>query len=221
MARGKDSGRIDLEDLYGRVRRRMLADLWVGRGIEHASAAGAEAERVWLEMFEEHLPGRFAARPAFVVDQEGRRSKQIDIAVYDRLQSPVLLSHAAGVHVPVESVYAVFEVKPTFSRQWLREAATKAESVRRLDRGKRPIMAGLLAGGSVWAAKKFDDNLRAALDGTGLDIGCCLEHGAFEQRGRELWMSGAKEPLRFFLSRLVKRLGRMGAVEVDLEKYGR
>jgi hypothetical protein len=211
MPRGKDSGLIDFEDLYGRVRKRMLAELFIGRAIEHASTAGAEAERVWLKMFKEHLPRRFVARPAFVVDQTGRRSQQIDIAIYDGLHAPVLLTHAAGVHVPVESVYAVFEVKPTFSRQWLREAAAKAESVRKLGRGQRRIMAGLLAGGSVWTAKKFGQNLAAALDEADLDIGCCLEHGSFERAGARVWMSGGQDPLLFFVGRLVKRLVRVAA----------
>ena len=45
-------------------------------------------------------------------------------------------------NVPAESVYAVFEIKPTFSRQWLRDAGEKAASVRALRRTSVPVIAG-------------------------------------------------------------------------------
>lgn len=222
MPRPRDSGRIDVKDAFGRMQKEMLAQLERGRLIEHASTAGTEAEQVWLEMFSRLLPEQYRAGPAFVVDRLGRRSRQIDIAIFDAFRSGPVFPHSAGVHVGVESVYAVFEVKPAFSRQWLREAAAKADSVRKLkqDWGGRRILAGLLAGGSVWSPKKFAENLRRALERVNLDVGCCLEQGAFDNRRSELWMSGAQDPLLFFVGRLVSRLRRMGAAEVDLERYG-
>jgi hypothetical protein len=44
----------------------------------------------------------------------------------------------------------VLEIKPAFSRQWLREAGEKASSVRAVAKFRRPMLAGLLATGSVW-----------------------------------------------------------------------
>src|SRR5271169_6785358 len=123
MSRRPDSGQIDLAEVFRRVQHEMLAQLAVGRAFEHASTAGAATEHHWLEMFDRYLPKAYRAAPAFVIDCNGRRSRQIDIAIFDPLHSPVLFPHASGVHVPAESVYAVFEVKPTFSRQWLRDAA--------------------------------------------------------------------------------------------------
>ena len=64
------------------------------------------------------------------------------------------------MHIPAESVYAVFEVKPSMSRALVRDAAAKVASLRALHRtsakvisaGKRcsavrpnPILGGLLA----------------------------------------------------------------------------
>ena len=91
-------------------------------------------EHHWLQLFDRYLPKRYRAAPAFVIDSTGRRSRQIDIAIFDNLYTPPLFPHSAGLHLPAESVYAVFEVKPTFSRQWLRDAAEKAASVRSLRR---------------------------------------------------------------------------------------
>ena len=236
MPRKPDSGHLDLAEVFHRVQQEMLAQLSVGRLFEHASAAGAATEHHWLELFDRYLPKRYRAAPAFVIDAAGRRSRQIDIAIFDNLYSPPLFPHASGFHLPAESVYAVFEVKPTISRQWLRDAYEKAASVRALRRtsvsviagGNRrrpikpsPILAGLLATGSVWTVPTFAQNLRRALASTPLDIGCSLQHGAFETTPT-LRVSPPEESLIFFVLRLLERLRAMGtAPAADLMQYAR
>lgn len=237
MPRHPDSAHIDLTEVFRRIQLEMLAQLAVGRLFEHASTAGAATEHHWIELFNRYLPKRYRATPAFVIDSSGRRSRQIDLAIFDNLYSPLLFPHASGLHIPAESVYAVFEVKPTFSRQWLRDASEKAASVRALRRtsvsilsagGKRspirprPILAGLLATSSVWTGS-FDSNLRRALASLAspLDVGCCLEHGSFE-RARSIRVSDPNESLIFFILRLLDRLRAMGtAPAADLMLYAR
>jgi len=179
----------------------MLADMAVGSLFEHASTAGAATEHHWINLFLRYLPKRYRAAPAFVIDSDGRRSRQIDIAIFDNLYSPPLFPHDAGLHVPAESVYAVFEVKPTISKQWLRDAGEKAASVRTLRRTSapiiasgalrrspirpQPILAALLATSSVWSAETFAENVRRAMGcAMGTDeIGDCpeLPHGPRKQ----------------------------------------
>jgi len=227
MPRRPDSGQIDLAEIFRRVQEEMLAQLSVGRLFEHASTAGAATEHHWLQLFDRYLPKRYRAAPAFVIDYTGHRSRQIDIAIFDNLYTPPLFPHASGIHLPAESVYAVFEVKPTFSRQWLRDAAEKAASVRSLRRtsvsligrsasSPPPILAGLLATTSVWTPETFAANVvRARRD---LDMGCCLEHGAFEDNHVSL----PDESLVFFIIRLLDRLRAMGtAPAVDWSQYAR
>jgi len=227
MPRRPDSGQIDLAEIFHRVQQEMLAQLSVGALFEHPSAMGSATEHHWLQLFDRYLPKRYRAAPAFVIDSMGRRSRQIDIAIFDNLYTPPLFPHSSGIHLPAESVYAVFEVKPTFSRQWLRDAAEKAASVRSLRRTSvsvigrdaaipPPIIAGLLATTSVWTPDTFAANLgRARRD---LDIGCCLEHGAFEDNH----ISSPDESLVFFIIRLLDRLRAMGtAPAVDWSQYGR
>ena len=240
MPRSPDSGQLDLAEFFLCVQYEMLAQLSVGGLFEHASTAGAATERHWIDLFNRYLPQRYRTTPAFVVDSTGRRSRQIDIAIFDNLYSPLLFPHSSGLHVPAESVYAVFEVKPTFSRQWLRNAAEKAASVRALRRtsvpiiaggGRRspirpkPILAGLLASTSVWTPPTFEENLRAALRDQPpthrLDLGCSLEHGSFE-RTKTIKVSSPDESLIFFMLRLLERLREMGtAPAADLMEYGR
>jgi hypothetical protein len=227
MPRRPDSGQIDLAEIFRRVQQEMLAQLSVGRLFEHASTAGAATEHHWLQLFDRYLPKRYRAAPAFVIDSTGHRSRQIDIAIFDNLYTPLLFPHSSGIHLPAESVYAVFEVKPTFSRQWLRDAAEKAASVRSLHRtsvsviGREAtnppaILAGLLATTSVWNPETFATNvLRARYD---LDIGCCLEHGSFEGKT----ISSPGHSLIFFLIRLLDRLRAMGtAPAIDWSQYGK
>jgi hypothetical protein len=227
MPRRPDSGHIDLAEVFRRVQQEMLAQLSVGALFEHPSAAGHATEHHWLQLFDRYLPKRYRAAPAFVIDSTGRRSRQIDIAIFDNLYTPPLFPHSSGVHLPAESVYAVFEVKPTFSRQWLRDAAEKAASVRSLLRTSvsvtarkavqpPPILAGLLATTSVWAPDTFAANLRRAR--RDLDIGCCLEHGAFEDNR----ISSPEDSLIFFILRLLDRLRAMGtAPAIDWSQYFR
>ena len=218
----------------------MLAQLAVGGFFEHPSAAGTATERHWLELFERYLPKRYRATPAFVIDSEGRRSRQIDIAIFDNLYSPPLFPHKSGLHIPAESVYAVFEVKAIFSRCHIRVAGEKAASVRALRRTSvrvmsgnqlrapirlKPILAGLLAATSVWNPETFDKSLRGALTSVPqshhLDLGCALAHGSFEQ-AKNITVSTQKESLIFFILRLLERLRAQGtAPAADLMKYGR
>ena len=240
MPRSPDSGQLDLAEVFHCVQQEMLAQLAVGGLFDHPSAAGTATERHWLDLFDRYLPKRYRSTPAFVIDSEGRRSRQIDIAIFDNLYSPLLFPHASGLHIPAESIYAVFEVKPTFSRQWIRDAGEKAASVRSLLRTSvpiiagdklrtpirpRPILAGLLATGSVWTQKSFAENLRSALlappPANRLDLGCSLEHGSFEQ-AKKITVSVQHESLIFFILRLLDRLRAQGtAPAADQMKYGR
>jgi len=243
MARPKDSGRIDLARIFLQVQRQMLAHLSVGEVFEHPTACGAATEQQWVELFNQYLPQRYRASNAFIVDSDGRRSRQIDIAVYDHFYSPLLFHHASGgLHIPAESVYAVFEVKQTITSKLLHDAARKAASVRRLRRtsaavlsaGKLrpplplpPILAGIVALDVSWH-KSWHDRLSAILarlpHAERLDLGCALLHGSFElpPRARKLRFSDPQQSLIFFLLRLLSRLQQMGtAPAVDLDAYSR
>ncbi|MBI3697386.1 MAG: hypothetical protein HY238_21435 [Acidobacteria bacterium] len=244
MGRPADSGRIDLSRIFLRVQREMLAHLAVGELFEHATSCGAATERQWISMLNQYLPQRYRASSAFVIDADGRRSRQIDIAVYDNLYSPLLFPHESGQHLPAESVYAVFEVKQILTRQLLRDAAVKAASVRALRRTSvpviaagaprpafrpAPVLAGVLAHATVWRGsfhKRLPALLRLLPPQRRLDLGCVLQEGAFEvvpsPRLRKVRLSTPEESLIFFILRLLDRLRQAGtAPAADLMDYGR
>ena len=145
MPRPTDSGRVDLNQVFLHMQARMLSHLEVGSALEHASTCGAASEAHWLRLFESHLPERYRASSAFIVDSDGNRSRQIDIAIYDRFYSPLIFPYESGYLIPAESVYAVVEVKQVLTRQYMRDAGLKIGSVRRLRRTSVPVP---FAGGS-------------------------------------------------------------------------
>jgi len=238
MSRLPSSGRVSLRGLFLHMQRQMLAHLSAGELFEQPTACGAVTEQHWLEFFAHYLPERYRASSVFVVDSKGRRSRQIDIAIYDRFYSPLLLPHPSGLHIPAESVYAVFEVKQDLNSRLIHDAARKAASVRALRRtsvpvpGRRshakkphPILAGILALRATWH-RRFDLRLPAILRRLSpdhrLDLGCALRQGAFEVLSSDVRLSTPDESLIFFFLRLLERLRPLGTAPApDLMQYGR
>lgn len=241
MPRSRDSQRLDLAAAFHKVQQEMQAHLATGKVFEHATAAGNATEQRWIDFFTRYLPKRYRAAPAFIIDAKGNRSRQIDIAIFDNLYSPLLFPHDSGIHIPAESVYAVFEIKPTLTRQWIRDAGEKAASVRALHRtsipvqsaGTRrdpikpqPVIAGILTIDSVWTEPTFQKRLHQSLVAAPpqhhLDLGCALQDGAFEHTSGTTKVSTPNESLIFFLLRLLDRLQTQGtAPAADLMQYGR
>ncbi len=225
MSRPPDSGQLKLGEVFSRAQAKMISDLETGDVFEHGPSQGTASEQQWLELLRAYLPKRFRASPAFIINGAGKRSQQIDIAVYDDLQFPPLFPHAAGIHLPIESVFAVLEVKHKMDGTFLRYAGEKAASVRKL-RGagrKRPILAGLLSTDSRWHAETAEQSLRVVLESMPpsqrVDLGCSMSHFAFEYDG-SLHISEAEETLIFFVLRLIERLNALGpAPPIDLMSY--
>ena len=235
---------IQLGDIFPRVQEEMLAQFALGKLFEHSVPRGTATEKEWIEFFRRHLPKRYSAASAFVIGADGGRSRQIDIAIYDNLYSPVLFPHEEGIHIPAESVYAVFEVKQEMTPESVRDAARKAASVRMLRRTSAPfrsgsvmceakaphrILAGILTMRVAWkksfniAVSKMVKTLEAE---ERLDFGCALVSGAFEALpvGEEyrMYFSHPRESLLFFFVRLLERLREIGtAPSPDMMRYAR
>lgn len=233
-----------LTDVVAGLQQALEGSLRGSRAVlTHPGARGEAAEDDWIRVLKGHLPQRYQADRAFVIDSLGQRSDQIDIVVYDRQYSPLLFNQSSQIFVPAESVYAVLEVKQNLSREHVLYAGEKAASVRRLHRTSSNIkhaggvfepapvpriIAGLLAYQSDWSPA-FGDPLRNALaethsDGR-LDLGCALVDGTFEVGygpGGEAQLTssmGGHSLVQFFL-RLLRLLQRMGsAPAIDYAAY--
>ena len=188
-----------LTEILDGLQARLEGDLRGSRAaITHSGARGEASEEDWLRVLNDHLPRRYQADRAFVIDSRGECSEQIDVVIYDRQYSPFLYNQSNQRYVPSESVYGVLEVKQDLSREHVLYAGQKAASVRRLHRTSAPvphvegvatprpvprILAGILAYQSSWTPP-FGDPFRDSMVGLApehqLDIGCALLHGTFE-----------------------------------------
>lgn len=233
-----------LTDILDGLQARLEGELRGNRAaVTHPGARGEASEEDWLHVLKDHLPQRYQADRAFVIDSLGACSEQIDIVIYDRQYSPYLYNQANQRYIPAESVYGVLEVKQDLSREHVRYAGEKAASVRRLRRTSAPIpfadgsykprplpriLAGLVTYQSSWKPA-FGDAFGQALgeleaDGQ-LDIGCALVSGAFEAQyrngaGIQLTIAEGPRSLVQFLMRLLKQLQALAtAPAIDYEAY--
>jgi hypothetical protein len=228
--------RFDLRSAFLLRQEQLLATLGVGRAIGgHPVAVGDSSELNWRGMLESILPARYRVSKAFVVDADGDRSDQIDLLIYDRQFSPVLVDVGDYLFIPAEAAYAALEVKQEINRETVGYASDKVASVRRLRRTSAPIayaggtyearvpppiLGGLLSMDAGWVgglATSLAGALHDARSDGALDLGCALRAGGFEVPGAgAIEVSEPDTALIFFVLRLLKRLQSMATAPAIL-----
>lgn len=233
-----------LKNLFISLQTRLSHSLGASqRALTHPGAKGEASETNWLDLLCNHLPHRYRADKAFVIDSKGECSDQIDVVIYDRQYTPTLYNHDGQLFVPAESVYAVFEVKQNLDKDHIEYAGLKAASVRKLHRTSAriahaggeyqprepfPITAGILTYQSSWRPP-FGDPLKDVLsnrpkDGR-LDLGCSVAHGTFEASYQSdnsvaLSVHEGELGLIYFFFRLLGKLQSLGTVTaIDYSTY--
>jgi hypothetical protein len=98
----------------------------------HAGQMGAEVETVLRRFLQGHLPRRFEACPAILIDSENNASKQCDLAVFDAINSPTYRVSDIQRILPIDHVAAAIEVKTSLNKSQLEDAYEKIASVKSL-----------------------------------------------------------------------------------------
>jgi hypothetical protein len=228
-----------IKSLFAGLQKAMAVELKVTRqNFPHAPTKGAVSEHKWIKLFREYLPSRYTVDSAHILDSEGNISKQIDIVVFDRQYSTIVLNDEAAKYILAESVYAVFEVKQVLDKGNLEDAAEKVKSVRSLTRTSAPIvqadgvvdrrspdkiLAGFLAT-DIDSPSDFSDYLHTAIASTNgiLDLGCVINQGAFffDEDTQEYRITDADNALLIFYFEFLKSLQKIGTVPaIDFDKY--
>ena len=110
--------------------------------LDHPVTKGEHCESAWLDFFRSFLPDKYAVDKGFVFDSLGNVSDQIDIIIYDALFTPLIFGTDAGEKfITAESVYAVFDSKPTINKSTLEYTNKKIESVSTLVRSSRSTIS--------------------------------------------------------------------------------
>lgn len=228
-----------LKGVFEGVQKGLELDLYrASNGVEHAPTKGDIHEDSWIEVLRNYLPKRYAVDKGIVIDSKGHKSDQIDIVIFNPQYTPLLLIQQNHKYIPAEAVYAVFECKPTISKEYLDYAGDKASSVRNLNRTSVPIatasgpipakalhniICGILAANCDWVdginSKSFLSNLPTEASSM-LDIGCSLSGGAFVSGNNGIEKHQSENNLMFFLFSLLDKLQALGTVAaIDWKAY--
>lgn len=229
-----------LQEAFNSDQKCLEAQLRSSNRIRHQGDKGEVNEEYFIEMLRRYLPNRYTVEKAMVIDSLGNTSDSIDIVVFDRQYTPTLLDSEHHRYVPAESVYAVFECKPTIDKGYLEYAGDKAKSVRTLHRTSIPIqhaggtypakpphhiISGILALEVNWSdglGKSFTNTHQALSDQCELDCGFAATGAAFDtfHDSGEYTFAPADNALAFFAFRLLARLQSLGtAPAVDWMAY--
>lgn len=208
--------------------------------ISHSVAKGDASENVWIDLIRTYLPERYRVGRAHIVDSDGNFSDQQDVVIYDRQYSPFMLTNFDQKIIPIESVYAVFEVKQRLARDTVEYAGDKVASVRKLKSTSLPIphaggvfeakvphrvIGGILTFESSWTpplGEILESTLQRLSHDAELSLGCVAASGMFEVSSDQVRLDVGSAPATKFIFSLIQKLQLMGTIPMmDLERYAR
>lgn len=113
----------------------------------HDGLTGNYREEMWMKFFRSIIPQKFAlAQGVIIIDSEGNRSKEVDIAVYDEQYTPYVFQYNTLKFIPIEAVVLVIESKSTQLPEELIEWAECIDQLRPSRMGIARIATGYAAG---------------------------------------------------------------------------
>ncbi len=95
---------------------------------------GTLIEEMFRSYLVEILPEKIGVSQGFVIDSNGRESKQMDIILYDKINTPCIFTSPAAQVFPVEATYACGEIKTRFNTKELIDSLEKCLSYKNLCR---------------------------------------------------------------------------------------
>lgn len=235
--------KYDLNSIFSSINQSMTTDLQIARATAgHPGDKGDASEGDWVKLFNDYLPQRYQALKCHVIDCQNAVSEQIDVAIVDRQYTPFIWQHKGLKVVPVEAVYAIFEVKQDLNKSHIEYAHAKITSVRKLHKTSLPIphaggvypakpniaiIGGLLTLSSTYSPFFSDataDVLNTDVDHGRIDIGCVADSGAYRRHPYEgyYFSRASKAPVAGFMLELIAMLQELGTVPmIDLGAYAK
>ena len=206
--------------------------------LDHPVTKGEHCEGAWIDFFRSFLPNKYAVDKGFVFDSQGNVSDQIDIIIYDALYAPLIFGTEAGEKfITAESVYAVFDSKPSIDKGTLEYTNLKVASVVDLVRSSR----GMIIGGKAVPPRELTHIIGGILaidsvepetiekhlpNNSYIDIGCAIKKASFicykDEDGnvREVKFSSSEESILAFFYIVLELLYQLGTVVgLDIRDY--
>ena len=106
----------------------------IRHSIPHSGEIGSLIERQFRTQLEEIMPEKIGVSHGFVVDSTNQVSKQMDIILYDKHNTPRIFASDGAQMFPVEATYACGEIKTVLNSKNLDDSFQKCFSYKRLCR---------------------------------------------------------------------------------------
>jgi len=181
-----------LKQTISSIASKMRIDFENLRQITHKESKGRAREIVMKHFLKNYLPPMLGVGSGEIVSADGGVSKQMDIVIFDKLHCPIFIREDE-VHIfPIESVYAVIEVKSKLGRPELEDCVEKIKSVKELSKKAYVEQNGVIIHATDLYGKKFGyfptlgfvfafdsikiDTLRQKLDELNREKNIKLEH---------------------------------------------
>lgn len=102
----------------------------------HSKIKGDRVEEHVREFLRQRLPQSVGVTSGEIIDANGKRSREVDVIVYDAMNSPLLFAGdtAGSILVPAEAVIAAVEVKSKLRSEHVSELITHCRSIKSLSR---------------------------------------------------------------------------------------
>lgn len=100
----------------------------------HRPSAGSNREDLVEQFLIEHLPNRFGVSTGLIISYDGKFSNQADLVVVDNQNNAPLYPQSRNKLWPVESVYALIEVKTQLNQGELDDCIKKGQRFKSLKR---------------------------------------------------------------------------------------
>lgn len=110
--------------------------------IRHNPTRGSAAENVLRALLRDFLPLRCGLGSGFLLDAQGKSSRQLDVIVFDQFDSAPLYRDGDLVIVSPDSAHLVIEVKSNLNRKALDEAFENIASAKGLNANLRGVIFG-------------------------------------------------------------------------------
>ncbi|MBT4333169.1 MAG: hypothetical protein HOD64_07815 [Candidatus Cloacimonetes bacterium] len=131
--------------------------------VGNIKSSGNEVENLVREKISLFLPDRYLVKQGHIVNSEGLVSPQLDIIIFDRLNTPKFFeSSDNSVFFPIESVLAIGEIKKTLYNKDIIEFRKKIKYLK--DDMKRKLIKNTAYGGKIKSDSKMSDIVNMRTD---------------------------------------------------------
>lgn len=124
---------MNIADIFDEVAKKMRSDLEMARiAVTQPGLRGASFEEILRTFLVKYLPQSLDISSGVLVDTSGRISRQIDVIISDKANTPIFYESGDMRVIPVECVYAVIEVKAFVDLDELKTIFQNMLSIRNL-----------------------------------------------------------------------------------------